>query len=167
MAARIDKDELRLLVRQALKDALGATPAAPGSTRPEAAAPAVGFAAELAAALAKGRPARVAVAAQSAADLDRFARNVLAAGEHAELKAAIAAGDIRFEIAAGGPAARTEKPAALGGAFHIASGVLGETKVMEIARTHGRIVVGSDVVLTPLAREKARKMKVEIVRQKP
>lgn len=164
--ARIDKNELRLLVRQALKDALGATPAV-GPTRAEAVAPTGGFTAELAAALGRGRPARVAVAAQSAADLDRFARNILSAGENAQLKAAIAAGDIRFEVAAGGPATRTEKPAAPGGVFHVASGVLGEAKVMDIARTHSRIVVGSDVVLTPLAREKARKMKVEIVRQKP
>ena len=47
------------------------------------------------------------------------------------------------------------------------SGVLSETKVVEIARTHKRIVVGAEVVLTPLARDKAREMKVELKRQKP
>ncbi len=31
------------------------------------------------------------------------------------------------------------------------SGVLSETKIIEIARIHRRIAVGADVVLTPLA----------------
>ncbi|MCR4281527.1 MAG: hypothetical protein NUV72_00625 [Bauldia sp.] len=168
MAARIDRDELRALVRQALKDALG-TPAVAASPTSATAAPAEGFAGELRAALVKGRPAKVAVTLQSSADLDRFARNILHAGEHADLRAAIAAGDIHFEVAHGAtePRPATDKPAARGGAFQMRAGVLSETRIIEIARTHNKIVVGNDVVLTPLARDKAREMKVELVRQKP
>ena len=47
------------------------------------------------------------------------------------------------------------------------TGVLSETRVVEIARTHRRIVLGAEVVLTPLARDKAREMKIELARQKP
>ena len=54
-----------------------------------------------------------------------------------------------------------------GGTYEIKSGVLTETKVVEIARSHRKILVGGGVVLTPLARDKARELKVEIERQKP
>jgi hypothetical protein len=47
------------------------------------------------------------------------------------------------------------------------TGVLSETKLVEIARSHKRIALGAEVVLTPLARDKAREMKVELTRQKP
>jgi hypothetical protein len=53
------------------------------------------------------------------------------------------------------------------GALRIDSGVLTEAMVVALARTHRKILVGSDVVMTPLARDKAREMKVELVRQKP
>ena len=166
MAARIDREELRTLVRQALKDALGVSAVAASMTS-VAGTSAGGFAAELRAALAKERPAKVVVALQSAADVDRFARNILDAGEQDDLKRAIAVGDIRFDIARGAADGRTERPAGRGNSFEMKSGVLSETRIVEIARTHSKILVGSDVVLTPLARDKARVMKVELVRQKP
>jgi len=43
--------------------------------------------------------------------------------------------------------------------------VLSEARVVELARTHDRIVVGPEVAVTPLARDKAREMKLDIVRK--
>ena len=158
--ARIDRDELRSMVRQALKETLGAKGDAPVEAAGD-------LASEIKAALARGKPTRLAVPLRSASDLDGFARGVLAAGEDAALKAAIVAGDIRFEIAGDAERKTSAKPPAKGGAFQIDSGVLGEAKIVELARSHTKILVGSDVVVTPLAREKARQLKVELVRQKP
>lgn len=151
--ARIDKDELRSMVRQALKETLGTG----GDARAEMPGDFVGG---LRAALARGKPAGITVG-----DLNRFARDILAAGDHADLRAAIAAGDVRFELA-GDEKRSADKPPAKGGAYQMKSGVLGETRFVELARTHTKILLGSDVVVTPLAREKARQMKVELVRQK-
>ena len=95
MANRIDREELRLLIREALREALGGTPAPPPLAGEEQTAP----------------PRR--------------------------------------------------------GAYRMDSGVLGEAKVVELGRAHARILVGGGVVVTPLARDKAREMKLEIVRQKP
>ncbi|MEP0325026.1 hypothetical protein [Bauldia litoralis] len=163
MAAGFDREELRALVRQALKESLGAAtpPVATGG----------GLAGELRAAAGRGKPATVSVAAGSGADLGDFARAILEASEDTTVKAAIVAGDIRFEPTR--PAQQTSaavvtKPATpTGGTFELASGILGEAKIVEISRNHRKILVGSDVVLTPLARDKAREMKVELVRQKP
>jgi hypothetical protein len=54
-----------------------------------------------------------------------------------------------------------------GRAAHFESGVLNESKVAELGRTHSKIVIGTDVAVTPLARDRAREIRVEIVRQKP
>jgi hypothetical protein len=51
--------------------------------------------------------------------------------------------------------------------FSLTSGVLTETRVATLARTHTKIVVGSAVAITPLARDKARELKIGIERQKP
>ena len=58
----------------------------------------------LRAALAKARPARVAVTVKSNADLDRFARDIAEASGHPDLKAAILSGDLGFDLAGGSPA---------------------------------------------------------------
>ncbi len=52
-------------------------------------------------------------------------------------------------------------------ASSLAAGVLTEAMVTELAAGHRRIVIGGEVVVTPLARDRARELKVEIVRQKP
>ncbi len=160
MAAGIDREELRALVREALKESLAASAAA--------AMPAAGgLAGELRAALARGRPAHLSVSVSSSADLDRFAKAIAEACSDDALKAAIVAGDVRFELARTAvPAAKPPVPAR-GGAFEMSSGVLSEARIVEISRTHKKILIGSDVVMTPLARDKAREMKVELVRQKP
>jgi hypothetical protein len=51
--------------------------------------------------------------------------------------------------------------------FTLTTGLLTEAKVAEIGKAHSRIEVGAEVVVTPLARDRARLLKVEIARQKP
>ena len=202
---KIDRDELRLLVRQALKEALGddpgplpvsgrpvpnPAPQAGGGKRPtpvpvpdgkrEAVRSGSGasggsddLAGELRRALAGGS-ASVPVAVASSGDLDRFARELLALAKHRDLKSAIESGRIRFEPrgAGQGAAAASARPrenssTAGQDAFRMDAGVLSEAALVRIGRTHKKILIGGDVVVTPLAREKARAIKVEIERRKP
>jgi hypothetical protein len=46
-------------------------------------------------------------------------------------------------------------------------GVLTESKVAELAGFHAKIIVGPEAVVTPLARDKARELKIAIERHKP
>ena len=81
------------------------------------------------------------------------------------------------EALAGGAAqsspARAEKaPAppdrpARQGSFSVTSGLLTEALVTKIAAGHDKIVISGEVVVTPLARDRARILNVDIVRQKP
>jgi hypothetical protein len=109
MAGRIDREELRMLIREALKEALG------GGTSP-------------------------APSQASEREGDRTSQ----------------------QRPSPTPARRAE-----GQTAHFSSGLLTESKVAEIGRTHATIVIGTDVAVTPLARDRAREIKVEIVRQKP
>jgi hypothetical protein len=52
-------------------------------------------------------------------------------------------------------------------AYRLDSGVLTEALLTKLATGHQKIVIGGEVVVTPLARDRARILKVEIVRQKP
>lgn len=163
MAAGFDREALRALVRQALRESL---PDAAG----EAPATDDGLAATIRSALGRGKPAKVSVALHVDGDLDRFARGIVEACVDDEIKAAVLAGDLSFEprqATPSAPVAKTPTQVQKTGTFEMTSGVLSETRIIEISRTHNRIVVGKDVVLTPLARDKAREIKIELVRQKP
>ncbi len=47
----------------------------------------------------------------------------------------------------------------------ITSGVLTESKILTLAKNHSRIEVSKDVILTPLAKDRARRLNIKIVRQ--
>jgi hypothetical protein len=53
------------------------------------------------------------------------------------------------------------------GTHRIDKGVLTEAMVVEIGRSNSRVIIGKTVAVTPLARDKAREVKLEIVREKP
>jgi hypothetical protein len=105
MSARIDREELRKLIRAALKEALGPESPPPLRERDREG----------------GKPQQQ---------------------QHS------------FSPNRGGEGAR------------LSAGVLTETKLVALAKAHSKILIGNDVAITPLARDRARELKIEIVRQK-
>jgi hypothetical protein len=91
----------------------------------------------------------VAVAISSDADLDRFVRSVL---EHAD---DIRAGRLRFTLGS-----------SRAGTIHVQHGAVTERKIKQAADAGARLVLGPGAVLTPLAREKARALGIEIERER-
>jgi hypothetical protein len=94
---------------------------------------------------------RVAIATDD--DLNRFAHALLARPD----RGAILAGRVRFTLGAG-----AEAPA---GVVRVERGAVTERKVAEAAKAGARLVLGAAAVLTPLAREKARALGLEIERE--
>jgi hypothetical protein len=92
----------------------------------------------------------VAVTISSDADLDAFVRQVLDHGD------AIRAGRLRFTLSGGGSA----------GVMRVAHGAVTERKIKQAADAGARLVLGPGAVLTPLARDKARALGVEIERER-
>jgi hypothetical protein len=153
----IDREAIRALVRQVLRDAL------PEAVRERIAAQA----AEAAAPKQKKHEARSAeseaskvedVAIATDAELAAFVRRVI---EQCE---AIQAGRLKFRLKRARKSAETES-APRGGSERIDKGIVTEKKVMAAAKAGKKLVVGKGVVLTPLARDKARQLGVEIERE--
>jgi hypothetical protein len=103
-------------------------------------------------------PQVVGVEIASDADLDRFAREIAKADDGK--REAIAQGRLKFVL-------RRDRTQPRQGTRRLDKGVLTETMVVEIGRAHSTISIGTNVAVTPLARDKAREMKLEIMRDKP
>lgn len=184
MAERIDRDEIRRMVRELLRDVAGSEsrPAPDGTPAPGngAVASGGGLSERVRAALEGGGGIEVAIANES--DLNAFAQQVALCALERDLLGAIASNRVRFRLAGGGgaaPAATAERaaprkaaqstestPAGRGGAYEWQGGLLNETKIAEIARNHDKLVLGPQAVLTPLARDRAGALGLQIVRMR-
>ena len=89
-------------------------------------------------------------------DLNRFVRDILTRAD----REAILAGRVRFTLA-GAEGSRAEGT----GPTRIDRGAVTERTVAAAAKAGGRLVLGPRAVLTPLAREKARALGIEIQRE--
>src|SRR5687767_14701081 len=126
MAERISRDELRQLIREALREALGDAGSFSSPLRGEA------------------ESARSAEPGEGAALQDQVRPPHPVASQ--------------LDLSPEGRGGR---------ASSLAAGVLTEALVTKLAAGHHKILIGGEVVVTPLARERARMLKVEIVRQQP
>jgi hypothetical protein len=88
----------------------------------------------------------------SDADLDRFVRSVLERADD------IRAGRLRFTLGTA-----SSSPA---GVVRVAHGAVTERKIKQAAEAGARLVLGPGAVLTPLAREKARALGIDIERER-
>jgi hypothetical protein len=152
----VDREAIRALVRQVLRDAL-----------PEAVREKIAAQAADAAAPKKKTEARPAEAETSKvedvvlatdAELAAFVRRVI------EQREAIQSGRLKFRMKRARKSAETES-APRGGSERIDKGIVTEKTVMAAAKAGKKLVVGKGVVLTPLARDKARQLGVEIERE--
>ena len=152
-----DRDEARKLVRELLQEALGNGNGVPASVPPPPVA-AVHRPSTWSQPAAPGEVIGgatvshevVTVTISSDADLDRFVRMVLDQSD------AIRAGRLRFTL---GDAAPT-------GVLRVAHGAVTERTIKKAAEAGGRLLLGPGAVLTPLARDKARALGIDIERER-
>jgi hypothetical protein len=147
------REEARKLVRELLQEALGNGNGIPASVPPPPVAavhrPST-WSQPAAPGEVIGNPERTeTVRIESDADLAAFVRQVLDQSD------AIRAGRLRFTLGGAGP-----------GAMRIAHGAVTERTIKKAADAGGRLVLGPGAVLTPLAREKARALGVDIERER-
>ena len=99
-----------------------------------------------------GSPLYEAVTIAGDDDLNRFVRGLLTRDD----REAILAGRVRFTLGVAAPS----------DSVRVERGAVTERKVAEAAKAGGRLVLGRGAVLTPLAREKARALGIEIERER-
>jgi hypothetical protein len=151
----VDRETIRAMVRQVLRDAL------PEAVREKIAAQAADAATpkkKTDARAADSDSAKIEEAAIATdAELAAFVRRVI------EQREAIQAGRLKFRLKRARKMAETEP--VRGGGERIDKGIVTEKRVMAAAKAGKRLVVGKGVVVTPLARDKARQLGVEIERE--
>ena len=139
----LSSDELRAAVRAVLRDVL---PAGPAETSRSAAAPHAALAGE--------------VVVRDDADLGALVRRIASLCDDPTARAALREGRHGFRLA--GPShQRAAAPV-----VRIERGAVTERAVAKAAADGVRLVVGPKAVLTPLARDKARNLGVEIERER-
>jgi len=160
----IDREAIRALVRQVLRDALPEAVReriASEAAKAAVAAPASQKKGEPAPRAAESDPAKVEeVAVATDAELNVFARRLLAL--EPKQREAVQSGRLKFRLKRSRSSAETEPTR---GSERIDEGIVTEKKVMAAAKAGKKLVVGKGVVLTPLARDKARQLGVEIERE--
>lgn len=164
----IDREQLRLLVRDVVREAVGdLTPKAPRSAAP---APAARPAAPTGSAGPSGptptgplaadeRSRTDTVSIRSDADLDAFVRNLLRLFENPKTRADLRNGRLTYRLAAAtrGPGGATRR---------VERGAVTERHVAELAESGTTLVLGPRAVLTPLARERARALGLTIEKER-
>jgi hypothetical protein len=99
---------------------------------------------------------------RSDADLDGFVRSLARRLDNPRDRMAILSGRLRFSLAA--PAAA--ETAAAGPVLRIEKGAVTERHVREAAEKGARLVLSPRAVLTPMARDRARSLGVEIEKER-
>lgn len=168
------QDEIRLAIREALQDAL------PQVTQPVAAAnaPQCDLMRQILKVLNGNSKSPVSVDVDSDAKFNQFIGDLALCMQDRNVIGLIRSNRLKFRMAGrSNSGGKTPNDRSAGhsdhrsseisepGNGHIASGVLTEAKILAIAKTCQKITVGSNVILTPLAKDRARAAGLQIVRQ--
>jgi hypothetical protein len=105
------------------------------------------------------------VVLRSDADLDAFVRALVRRLENPRNRAAILSGKVRFQLAAASAAPAASASAAP--TIRVEMGAVTERAVKEAAKAGARLVLSPRAVLTPMARDRARSLGVEIEKETP
>ena len=143
--AGLTSEQLRAEVRAVLRDVLPAALTAGDGQRPSA-------------------PAPEPVSVRTDADLDALVRRVATLCEDPRRREAMRDGRHGFTLAAGsgGPPAQATAAAAV---VRVERGAVTERAVRRAAADKARLVLGPRAVLTPLARDTARSLGVDVERE--
>jgi hypothetical protein len=101
---------------------------------------------------------------RSDADLDAFVRSLVHRLENPRDRMAIRSGRLRFRLGATAPAAGA---APAGAVIRVERGAVTERAVRDAAAAGARLVLARRAVLTPMARDRARSLGVEIEKERP
>ena len=102
---------------------------------------------------------------RSDADLDAFVRSLVHRFENPRDRMAIRSGRLRFRL--GATAATGGAPATAGPVIRVERGAVTERAVRDAAAAGARLVLAPRAVLTPMARDRARSLGVEIEKERP
>lgn len=164
----VDSETLRSTVREVLRDLL---PTLTGQAPAAARGPRAGQAASVRTRPAAGGARSEEVSITNDQELAAFVQRLLHLFADPGAREALRTGRHAFRLVAaaphpGLPCSAAPPAASAGESERFDQAVLSESKVISLARAGRRIVLGERVVVTPLARDKARQLGVKLEREK-
>lgn len=138
----IDNNALRAMVREALRDALATSGKLPAPNTPAAVTEPVSL--------------------TNNGELYAFVQRILDMATDSATASRLRSGQIRFELAGASQQSSHVAPQTNESGFRVERGAVTEALVKKAAEAGGVLVAGPAAVITPLAREKARKLGVTI-----
>ena len=167
MASDALREEIRSMVRSLLRDL--APDLAAAKTGQAGADPAASDLGERISAAARGGGGEIKIRIASDDDLRAFAALFITCADPVA-QAAVLEGKVRLVLdgaASASPGPRPPAAPAKSGGPTLEAGLLNERKVSELAKSHETVIVSQDVVVTPLAYDRARSCGLQIVRKVP
>ena len=171
------REEIRLAVREALLEAL---PPADKKRKPERAVPNCQLMKQILESAKGNCKTPVAVDLSNERKLNEFAIDLAKCMQDQNVAGLIRSGRMKFRSSDAGHRNGSDAPSGPNNSNsesigklkidtdftgRIETGVLTESKVLALAKNHSCIEVSRNVILTPLARDRARRLKLQIVRQ--
>lgn len=175
--SEFSREQIRLAVREALLEAL---PPAGKEHKPEPVAPNCQLMKQVLESVKGNCKTPVAVDLSSERKLNEFAIDLAKCMQDQNVAGLIRSGRMKFRSSDAGHrngsdatsgrrnsnSQSNDKPKIdTDSTGRIETGVLTESKVLALAKNHSCIEVSRNVILTPLARDRARRLKLQIVRQ--
>ncbi|MBB2993611.1 hypothetical protein FHR72_005121 [Mycolicibacterium iranicum] len=162
----IDRDQLRQLVREVVREAVGdltrsttPPPAARPAPAPAAPAPVPDGPVPTGPLAAEEKTRTDTVRITTDRELDVFVRNLLRLFENPKTRADLRTGRLSFRLAGTGRSGP-------GAARRVERGAVTERQIADIAAAGASLILGPRAVLTPLARERARALGVTIQKER-
>lgn len=167
------REQIRAVVREALREAI---PEANAQNTPAKNAHECQLMKQIRQSIQANCRSAVIVDIESNEKLNLFLRDFSKCLQDRNVSALIRAGRLKFSLkkarknvtqnhSGRSVQARTSQVNKNSGDGRLDSGVLTEAKILAFAKNHQRVVIGRRVVLTPLAKDRARRVNLEIVRQ--
>ena len=172
-SSTISREQIRAVVREALREVI---PQDSGKPRANPPAPNCLLMKKIYGALKSEGESLVELNIGNDEQLNNFVRDFAKCLHDSSLEALIMSGRLRFKLKRHSieftePPRPETKSADAGqqevkrAEARVETGMLSEAKVADLAKRSQRIVIGKQVVLTPLAKDRARAIGIEIVRQ--
>ena len=169
----IPREQIRAVVREALRELI---PQNSGKPRPTPPAPNCLLMKKIYGALKSEGESLVELNIENDEQLNRFVRDFAKCLHDSSVEALIMSGRLRFKLKRHSiECAEPSRPETKNSdaspqdikraETRVETGMLSEAKVADLAKRSQRIVIDKQVVLTPLAKDRARAIGIEIVRQ--
>lgn len=168
MEHKFSKEQIRSIVRDALREATSQRKAGPQNKSKTSDSP-LGRKI-LASSRAKSK-SPILIKLESSKLLNEFVKELIACAQDENIRSLVLSGKVEFDLEAGSTNGvkagkkEVENYEVRSGDYLQEHGILNESKILKLAKEYQRIVLGKGAVLTPLAKDRARAVKLEIVRE--